>query len=483
MPQELCLGSELVVERCVDYTPPVTRRQNTEGVARDSDRLPPLRTRVAFSLFEGDLVNRGFDAIGLRSRRGIDLILRSLLLMGTTWGVVAVAALLATQVRGVPASENFFEDFAAYLQFIIGLPLFVVAEYIVNEHTREAANYFLVSGVVSSADTPLVEALHRQIERLRKSKVPDAICIILAYSLAIATILPKTASICPSWHTTPNPEKKATAEQVRQAQRTACSELLRQRQAEVSAHEAAQGAAKEPAAELKLYPSHLNLAGRLEMLVALPLLNYWWLRWIWKIFLWSWYLWRISRRHLVLTPAHPDATGGIGFISDVQTKFGLVILAYGVSNIASSVSYQVGVEHKSWSLYTVWCPLLIFVVASPALFTLPLFMFTKQLYRAKKRAREELYEKVGERARAFESAWRSAEPGVTLQNELFAWQQLRHLFVHVEEMRIVPFDLRSLSELLGQTLGSLVPLLAYLNLPEWITKLLESTSHWFHGPG
>jgi hypothetical protein len=51
---------------------------------------------------------------------------------------VAVAALLATQVRGVPASENFFKDFAAYLQFIIGLPLFVVAERIVSEHTREA---------------------------------------------------------------------------------------------------------------------------------------------------------------------------------------------------------------------------------------------------------------------------------------------------------------------------------------------------------
>jgi len=468
----------------------VTRRQDNEGfVAPASDRLPPPRTRVAFSLFEGDLVNRGFDAIGLRGRRGIDLILRSLLLMGTTWGVVAVAALLATRIRGVPASENFFADFAAYLQFIIGLPLFVVAEHIVSEHTREAANYFLVSGVVSSADIPLVEALHRQIERLRKSTVPDVLCIILAYSLAIVTIWPKTTSICPSWHTTPNPQKNATTEQIRQAQRAACGELLRQRQAELASHDAAQeaakqpavqGAAKQPATPPRRYPAHLNLAGWLEMLVALPLLNYWWLRWIWKILLWSWYLWRMSRRHLVLTPAHPDATAGIGFISDVQTKFGLVILAYGISNIASSVSYQVGVEHAPWSLYTVWCPLLIFVVASPALFTLPLFMFTKQLYRAKKRAREELYEKVGERARAFESTWRNAEPGVTLQNELLAWQQLRHLFDHVEDMRIVPFDLRSLSELLGQTLGSLVPLVAYLNLPEWITKLLESTSHWFH---
>ncbi len=267
---------------------------------------------------------------------------------------------------------------------------------------------------------------------------------------------------------------------VTHAQRVACPELLQQQQAAAAAGDAIQGTAKEPAPEPKLYPSHLNLAGWLEMLVALPLLNYWWLRWIWKIFLWWWYLWRMSRRHLLLTPSHPDTTGGIGFISDVQSKFGLVILAYGISNIASTVSYEVGVEHAPWSRYTVWCPLLIFVVAAPALFTLPLFMFTKQLYRAKKRAREELYEKIGERARAFDTVWRGAEPSVTLRDQLFEWQQLRHLFEHVENLRVVPFDLRSLSELVGQTLGSLVPLLAYLNLPEWVTKSLESTEHLFH---
>ena len=47
-------------------------------------------------------------------------------------------------------------------------------------------------------------------------------------------------------------------------------------------------------------------------------------------------------------------------------------------------------------------------------------------------------------------------------------------------MRVVPFDLRSLGELLGQTLGALVPLLAYLNPPEPLAKLLEAGSHLFH---
>jgi hypothetical protein len=56
---------------------------------------------------------------------------------------------------------------------------------------------------------------------------------------------------------------------------------------------------------------------------------------------------------------------------------------------------------------------------------------------------------------------------------------LRTLYEHVEKMRIVPFDLRSLAELLAQTLGALVPLLGYLNLlnlPEPVLQVLEHGS-------
>jgi len=50
-------------------------------------------------------------------------------------------------------------------------------------------------------------------------------------------------------------------------------------------------------------------------------------------------------------------------------------------------------------------------------------------------------------------------------------------------MRIVPFDLRSLAELLAQTLGSRVALLGYLNLPEPVLNFLEHGSQIFHTGG
>jgi len=449
-------------------------------------RLAPLRTHTPFSLFDGDWVNRLFAFAGLHARRISHLIGRCLLLIALTWGADAVASLFSHTAVGATPSESFLKDFSAYLQFIIGLPLFVVAEYVVGAYTREAANCFLVSGVVPEADAPFVERLHRTVEKLRTSFVPDLLCLIIAYALAFATISPKKWSDCPSWHTTPI-TMHGEAEEIEQAKKTEhrrCDWEMQRRERERAAADSAGGPSKatlEPLPpEPPRVPAKLNAAGRYEMLVALPILNFWWLRWIWKIFLWSWYLWRMSRRHLALVPSHPDATGGVGFISDVQTKFGLVILAYGVSNIASTVGYEVGTEHQPWSLFTVWCPLLIFIVVAPSLFTLPLFMFTKQLYRTKRRALEELYERAGERSRDFESLWHKAKDHENMQPDFFEWKEFQRFYKHVEEMRIVPFDLRSLGELLGQTLGSLLPLLAYLNLPEPLVKLLESGEHIFH---
>jgi hypothetical protein len=163
--------------------------------------------------------------------------------------------------------------------------------------------------------------------------------------------------------------------------------------------------------------------------------------------------------------------------------FGLAILAFGISNIASTVGYEVSIEHASWSLPSVWGPLVGFIIGAPLVFTLPLFMFTKQLYRVKERAREALYERMGDRARAFEERWRKAEPSTVITGDLLQWHQLRTLYEHIEKMRIVPFDLRSLAELLAQTLGALVPLLGYLNLPEPMLRFLEHGSQFLHKGG
>lgn len=99
--------------------------------------------------------------------------------------------------------------------------------------------------------------------------------------------------------------------------------------------------------------------------------------------MWSWYLYRLSRLRLNLVASHPDKTGGIGFLSDAQTKFGIVILAYGISNVAPTIGYKLALEGATMSVVAVWGIAVGFVIGAPLLFTLPLFIFTAQLYQAK----------------------------------------------------------------------------------------------------
>jgi hypothetical protein len=209
-----------------------------------------------------------------------------------------------------------------------------------------------------------------------------------------------------------------------------------------------------------------------------PLTTYWWLRWAVKIFLWTRYLYQISSLRLNLVPSHPDSTGGIGFLSDAQTKFGWVILAYGVSYVAPTILYKLKFEGATIFVLSVWGYGASFVVGAPLLFTLPLFMFTKQLYQAKARALEAFQERSMERAKAFEDKWLKACSSGNYElmsgSDLAGLDALNRVYGHIHKMRVVPFDLRSFSELVGSALGPMVPLLPYImDLPEPWLKAIE----------
>lgn len=378
---------------------------------------PDTAPRTPFSLFEGDLVSRLFARVGLRTGRPLELIGRSGSLLLLTWGALALLVLISRSGSSGPPGQNFFLDFAAYLQFVLGLPLFVVAERVVAGRTREAARLFVSTGVVASDDVPRLDEVHRRIERLRRSIVPDLVCLAVAFALSLATMYPQLHADPPTWHTLTRPGGTRT----------------------------------------------FSIPGLWEMWVALPVLDYWWLRWIWKIGLWCTYLFHLSRFRLTLVASHPDSAGGLGFLSDAQTNFGLIIFAYGISNVASTIGYKILVEHASPWQAPVWGPLVGFMIGAPLLFTAPLFMFTKQLRRTKRRALELYGRHAMAEALTFERQWREMSASTartTLAGtDLAVYNQLRALYQHVHAMRVVPFDLRSFTELVGYATGPFLPLL------------------------
>jgi hypothetical protein len=404
---------------------------------RDTSLERALSTpQMPFSLFEGDWLRRTWASMGLGTHTSFPIVRRCLVAILITYVPMAILAwrqgLIATELT----PTNFFADFAAYAQFLVGLPLFLVAEMIIDGSTREAASQFTRCGIISCEDAPRINQVNETLKRLRESFWPDVGCIVLAYVFSLVILAPQFGSHpLPTWHVHGD-------------------KLSR----------------------------NLTAAGYWAFFIAIPVSNYIWMRLIWKITLWIYYLYRVSRMRLELHPTHPDLTGGIGFISEAQGRFALFILAYGISNVAAPVGYQIAVLNYKLSILPVWGPLVLFTIGAPLLFTLPLFMFTKQLFRTRKRALAAFLERVTEHSRVVENRWLFGDKSNSPQEEfrdLAEQSTLGTMFTRIEQMRVVPFDLRSFMQLLGSTLGAMATLLPLLHAKGEMAGFVEAISKLF----
>jgi hypothetical protein len=389
---------------------------------------------VEFSLFEGDGLQRVYRWLGMSRFSRLRLLKRCALMMLLTWIPVASLAWLGGNYGGGFVATNFFADFAAYAQFVVGLPLFMLAELIIDTSTRSAAREFVSDGIVRTEDRGRIEDIHLQVRRLRTSLWPDLVCIAMAGAMSAVILVPEFGvSPLPTWHVQNWPMGRS-----------------------------------------------LTLPGWWEFVIAIPLMNYTWLRLIWKIFLWIFYLQRLSRLRLELHPTHVDLTGGIGFISHTQAQFAIFILAYGISNVAATVGYEIAILHYDLAKLPVWGPLVAFAVGAPLLFTLPLLMFTRQLYRSKRRALAVFRQRVTEHSRKIETGWApTAEGSGSAAEEIRYLTELTtfsNMFTRIQSMRVVPFDLRSFTQLCASSLGSIATVLPILHITGNFQGILESVS-------
>lgn len=413
----------------------VTTRPDNDDTERDHPSQ--------FSLFEGDLASRAFGKLGIGARRPMDLIARMLIILCITWVPMAFLSYLGPAPDPEIDATNFFLDFAAYAQFFVGIPLYILAEKIISSNVLEAARDFDESGVVRAEDRPMLHKIEEQVAVLRKKLTPEFICIFASFYMAfwaIGSELFWDADGMMTWHSY----------------------------------------------ETDAFPylnRMLTPAGAYAMFVALPIQTYWWVRWVWKIGIWYWYLRQVSKFKLVLVASHPDHTGGIGFLSEVQAKFAIVILAYGVSSVIATVGYKIMVEHAPVSLPPVWGMVLGFIFLAPPLFLAPLLLFTKQLARTKKRAMNQFREKAMAAALRAEQQWMQSpatpESDEQARNELSQLNLLSGFYERINGMRVVPFDLRSAAQLFGSAIGPTVPLLPYfVELPEPWQAILEAMTKW-----
>jgi hypothetical protein len=354
---------------------------------------------------------------------------RILVIAALAWLPLLLLSLLDGRAFGVAVKIPFLYDVEAHARFLIALPVLIIAELVVHRRISPVVRRFVERGIVVTEDLPKLNAAVNSALRARNSVALEASLLFLVYTLGLWIWRSQIAVGAATWYAMPE-------------------------------------------------ATHLNLTlpGYWYAYVSIPIFQFILLRWYMRILIWFWLLWQVSKLNLHLTAAHPDRSGGLGFLGKASYAFGTILFAQGTllsGLIASRVLYQ-GQNLLSFKMDAAG------LIGAMVLFILgPLVMFSPQLDRAKRKGGAEYALLANRYVFAFEEKWiRVAAPDV---GELLGTGDIQSLadlgnsYLVVGEMRLVPFKTLDVLRLAAATAAPLLPLtLTIFSLEEVLTRLFKT---------
>jgi hypothetical protein len=381
-----------------------------------------------FSLVHGGPLFRLYRRAHL-SGDALDLVGRRVVLISlVAWLPLLVLSLIGGHALGGTIKIPFLYDIEAHVRFLIALPLLIIAEVIVHDRIRPKVERFVERRIIVPADLPKFHAAIASAMRVRNSLAAEAVLLVLVYTLGLWIWRSQIATHAATWYATPD-------------------------------------------------GSHLNLtlAGYWCAFVSVPIFQFILVRWYLAFFIWSRFLWQVSRLKLHLIATHPDRAGGIGFMGKSTYAFGPILFAQGTllaGVIASRIFYE-GQNLTAFKLEAAgFVALFVVIVVSP------LVVFTPHLMRAKRKGLREYGGLATRYVREFEEKW--AGGGTPGSDELLGSPDIQSLadlgnsYAVVQQMRLVPFQLRDVARLGVAAAAPLLPLgLTIFSLEELVIRLVK----------
>lgn len=204
--------------------------------------------------------------------------------------------------------------------------------------------------------------------------------------------------------------------------------------------------------------------------VALPLLQFLAMRWLWRWLIWSYFLLQIARLPLVTLATHPDRAAGLGFLAGPMTAFSSFVLGFG-SIMAAAWATQL-LAHR------VTVPALLptfieFVVIALLFACGPLVPFSVHLFRAQRMTTARYHPFALDYVRSFDRKWigpeRTAESPLGT-SDLQSLADLGNSLRVVEDTRMFVFGTRKLTEL---WIAAILPMLPLVLAVVPVTDLLR----------
>jgi hypothetical protein len=351
---------------------------------------------------------------------------RIVIFLALTWLPLLVLSLLEGIALGPTPEQSFLLDFASYARFFVAFPMIIIAEIIIGPRLTIAGLHFVQSGLVREEDYPAFDSAVKKVIARREALLPEMIILGISVFGAWSATAALYAVQEASWH------------------------IIRSESG-----------------------IRLSMAVVWYLLVAVPLLQFMFYRWIWRLIIWTGFLRDMSRLNLRLAVSHPDQAAGLGFLGVTQVSFGWLAFALGSVLSASSAFLFV---FKGADVETFKIPFIVYLVLVNLIFLSPLLVFVPLLARTRRRGLREFSALANRYDYAFVDKWirgqAPAEEPLLGTGDIQSLADLGNSYQFARQMRPIPFDLRTIIQMSVIAAAPMLPLLPLIMPIEDILKML-----------
>jgi hypothetical protein len=332
-------------------------------------------------------------------------------LVAITWLPLLFLSLINGTAFGHTVRIPLLYDLSTYTRLLLALPLFMLAEAVIDPAIRRAVEEFVDARIVPETQLPEFEKLLHQIRRLRDSWIPELVLLALAFFPMFLFQHEWTVGTVSSWHT----EGRG-----------------------------------------------LTTGGWWYATISAPVFRFILYRWMFRYFIWGLLLWRTSRLDLRLMPTHPDRAAGLEFLSLTQAKFGILFCSLScvfVGPIANSI------VHEGTPLSSYRSLIVAFLATSLIIGLLPLTLLAPKLMRTRHAGLLEFGRLGNQYTEAFDRKWMHPKepPSEPLlgTGDIQSLADLGNSYAIVQDMRIAPITKRLVIQLTAQAGVPLVPIIVH----------------------
>lgn len=333
---------------------------------------------------------------GLIRGEGPDVARRIVAFLALTWLPLFILSALEERALGPTPRESLLLDFATYARFFVCVPLLIGAEAIIGPRLTNAALHFPRSGLLRPEDFPAFDAAVARVAKCRESRIAELVLLGLALLGAWAVYRVMYAGSEATWRLV------ATSSGGR-----------------------------------------FSLAGLWYNAVAIPLLQFLFYRWLWRLTIWTGFLWSLSRLNLKLMATHPDQAGGLGFLGNAHLPFGFLGAAMG-NILGAEVAFRIVFEGATIESFKT--PFAAYLVLVELLFLGPLLIFLPLLARTRREGLRTYSALANRYNQAFHEKWaegRSAtEEPLLGSSDIQSLADLGNSFTMIRAMKPFPFNLQ-----------------------------------------